>query len=138
MRKFVDHVLRRAKQDSGVRFRQHRRIVVGIARRNHPEVQAVERPHRLALGIGLAQHITGHPILGNLQSVTEQRRTAELAHQRHGEFIVSVRQNHHLKPLAQPVEKFRRTVQRPHAGDHLLNVRQLQPVLIEQGQPSAH
>lgn len=139
LRELANHIVRRVKQNSRIRFAQHRRVVVRIARRNHPVIQALERQHRLTLGIFLTQLIAGHPPgFVSDQAMAKQSREAQLAHQRLRELIKSVRENHHLETLAQPIDELHRAVQRFQRGDHFLNVRQLQAVLIEDAQALLH
>ena len=104
LRELVDHVLGRVEQNAGFGLAQHGGVVVGITGGNHPVVQQLESPHRLALGVALAQQVVGDlAVVGHFQLVAQQRWIAQFLHQRHGEFVEGVRQDHHLETLAQPV-----------------------------------
>ncbi len=139
LREFLDDVVRRMEQDAGVGFAQHGGVVVGIARRDHAVVQALQRDDRLALGILLAQLVIDDPIVVvDDQLVAQQRGEAQLAHQRLRELVEGVRQDHHLETLAQPVDELDGTVQRLEGRDHLLDVRQFQAMLIEDAQALLH
>ena len=70
--------------------------------------------------------------------MAKQCRVAQLLHQRHGEFVEGVRQNHHLKTLTQPVQKFPGTGQRVQLTDHFLDLRQAIAVLVQQFQALLH
>ncbi|MOA48699.1 hypothetical protein D3C78_1714800 [compost metagenome] len=70
--------------------------------------------------------------------MAEQGREAQLAHQRLGEFVEGVRENHHLETLAQPVNEFDGAVQRLEGGDYRLDIGKLQPMLIKNAQALLH
>ncbi|MNP26262.1 hypothetical protein D3C76_1191070 [compost metagenome] len=70
--------------------------------------------------------------------MAEQGREAQLAHQRLGELIEGVRQDHHLEALAQPVDELDGAIERLERGDHFLNVGELQAVLVENSQALLH
>ncbi|MNI86552.1 hypothetical protein D3C73_1436570 [compost metagenome] len=120
------------EQDPGIRLTQHGRVVVRVAGRDHPVIKALERQHRLALGVFLAQLVAGHStgVIGH-QAVAQQGRETQLAHQWLGKFIEGVGQNHHLEALTQPVDELDGAVQRLEGGDHFLDVGQLQAMLVE-------
>ena len=122
-----------------MRFFEHGGVVVGIARGDHGEVEFLETTHGLALLIGHAQVVIHHAAVGiGFQTVTEQRRPAELAHQRMSELVKSVGQDHDLIALAQRVEKGACAGHRSHFGDHRLNLRQPQPVAGQRIEPITH
>ena len=62
----------------------------------------------------------------------------ELLHQRGGELVEGIRQDHHLVVGAQPGEKIVRAVERTHAANDGLDVGELQPVLLEDRDAVAH
>ncbi len=74
----------------------------------------------------------------DLQLVAKQRRKPQLPHERQGKLIKRIGEDHHLAPLSEPGQKILRAVQRPHAGDHLLNVCDRELVVCENGQPALH
>ncbi|MCY1418342.1 hypothetical protein D9M71_338980 [compost metagenome] len=127
------------EQDTGIGFAQHGGVVVRIARRDHPVVQALEGQHRLALGVLLAQLIAGHPtaFVGD-QAMAQQRREPQLAHQRLGELVEGVGKNHHLESLAQPVDELDGAVEGLEGGNHFLDVGKLQAMFIENAQALLH
>jgi hypothetical protein len=51
LRKGVDHVLGRAEEDAGVCGGEHAGVVVGVACRDHPEVESAQRLHGAALAV---------------------------------------------------------------------------------------
>src|SRR5450830_1636402 len=55
LRELADHIFRRMEQNPTVSLAQHGGVVVRIAGSDHAVVQALERQHRLALGVFLAQ-----------------------------------------------------------------------------------
>jgi aminoglycoside phosphotransferase family enzyme len=83
--------------------------------------------------------IADHPVaVVDLQLVAQQGREAQLAHQRLGELVEGVGEDHHLEALAQPVDEFHRPLQRLQGGDHLLDVAQLQAMFVEDAQTLLH
>ncbi len=70
--------------------------------------------------------------------MAQQRRETELTHQRLRELVEGVRQNHDLKALTQPVNKLDGTFERLQGGDHFLDIRQLEAMLVQNGQPLLH
>ena len=70
--------------------------------------------------------------------MAQQRGETELGHQRHGELIESVGENHHLEALTQPIEEFTRTRQRVQLTDNFLNLRKTVAVLVENLQALGH
>ncbi|MCY1434516.1 hypothetical protein D9M71_505780 [compost metagenome] len=70
--------------------------------------------------------------------MAQQGREAELAHQRLGEFVEGVGEDHHLEALAQPVDELDGAFQRLQGGDHFLDVGQLQAMLVEDAQTLLH
>jgi hypothetical protein len=120
-------------------FAQHRGVIVGISGCDHLEVELLEATHRLTLLIRHAQMVI-HEAAGvvGFQAVAEQGRPAELPHQRVGELVEGVGQDHHLVVLAQRVEETARTVHRPHRGDDLLDLRQAQAVLGKDAEAVLH
>jgi hypothetical protein len=110
----------------------HGGVVVGVAGGDHPVVERLQRADRLALGILLAQTVAGHAAVAvALEAVAEQRRPAELAHQRCGELVEGVGEDHQLEALAQPGGEFQRAVEWSEPSDHLLDGGQAQVVLVE-------
>jgi hypothetical protein len=78
-----------------------------------------------------AQAVVHHDALGvGFQLVAEQRRHAELRHQRHGEFVEGVGQDDDLVVARAGRRGSPRAGHRPHLGDHLLDVRQAELVLF--------
>ena len=70
--------------------------------------------------------------------MAEQRRHAELRHQRHGEFVEGVGEDDDLVVAAQGVEEILGAGHRAHVGNHLLDVGQAELVLLQQVQPVLH
>jgi hypothetical protein len=108
LRELADDVLRRMEQDAGMRFAEHRRVVVRIAGGDDGEVHLAEALDGLALLLGHAQVVIDDDAVGiDFQAVAEQRRPGQLAHQRVGEFVEGVGEDDHLVVLAQLVEEIR-------------------------------
>ena len=70
--------------------------------------------------------------------MTEQGREAQLTHQRLGKLIERIRQDRHLKALAQPVDELDSAVQRLERGDHFLDIGEFQAMLVEDPQALLH
>jgi len=127
------------EQDAGMGFAEHGGVVVRVTRSDDTVVQALQRDDRLPLGVLLAQLIVHHAVgLVGDQAMAEQRREAQLAHQRLGELVEGVGQDHHLETLAQPVDELRRAFQRLQRCDDLLDIGELQAVLVEDAQALLH
>ena len=79
-----------------VGLEQHRRVVVAVAGGDHAVAERVERLDRAALLVGHGGG--GSRRCGRLddEAVAQDRRPAELAHQRPGELLERVRQDDHL------------------------------------------
>ena len=127
------------EQNPTVSFTQHAGVVVGITCSDHAVVERLECQHRLALGVFLAQLVAHHPIvfIGD-QAVAKQGRETQLTHQRLGELIEGVGQDHHLEALAQPIDELNGAVQRLERGDNGLDIGQLEPMLVEDAQALLH
>lgn len=135
----ANHVFRRMEQDAGMGFAEHGGVVVRVASSDNAVVQALEGDDRLTLGILLAQLVADHTIiLVGDQAVAQQSRETELTHQRLGELVEGVGENHHLKTFTQPVDELHCAIERLQGSDHVLNVLQLQAVLIENAQALLH
>ncbi len=131
--------LRRVDEEARMGGAQHARVVVGVARGHHLEVQPLQRVHRVPFLVGLAQLVVGHEALGvDLQLVAKEGGAPQLAHQRVGKLVEGVRQDDHLVLRAQTVQEVLGALQGRHAGDHRLDVGQLQPPLAQQADAKAH
>ena len=139
LRELADHVFRGMEQNPGMGLGQHGGVVVRVAGGHYAVVEALQGDHRLTLGVFLAQLIADNAIgfIGD-QLVAQQGREAQLTHQRLGELVEGVRQNHHLEALTQPVDELNGAVQRLQGGNHFLNICQLQAVLVENAQTLLH
>ncbi len=94
---------------------------------------------RAALVVGQADLVVDDPPrVVRLESVAEEGGMAELSHQRRGELVEGVGEDHHLEALAQPVEEVGGAVQGAHAGDHLLDVAQSEAVLGQDCEAALH
>jgi hypothetical protein len=129
----------RVDEETRIGRAEHAGVVVRIAGGDDLEVQRLQRIHRVALLVGLAQFVVAHEAGGvDHELVAKECRPAQLAHQRVGEFVEGVRQDDHLEARAQLVQEVLGTFQRRHAAYHVLDVRQLQPVVLEQADAKAH
>ena len=77
-------------------------------------------------------------VLADLQRVAEDRRPAELFHERLCKLLKGVAQDHDLRFFAQRVQKVLRAGQRVNFRDDVLHVFELQPVLFQNAEPPAH
>ena len=130
---------RRVEQDAAVGFAEHGRVVVGITGSDDLEVQFLEALDRFAFLVRHAQVVIDQHAFGVVfQRMAEQRRPAQLTHQRMGEFVESVRQDDDLVILAQLVEESASARHRAHFSDHLLDVRQAELVLAQDVEAESH
>ena len=86
------------RQHRGARCRNRRRRSPGSRARGTPAPPA-------AYTVGLPQHIVDDPVVDHLKPVAKQGRPNPVAASGHGEFVEGIRQNHRLKPLAQPFQE---------------------------------
>ena len=127
------------EQNARIGFRQHGGVIVRVASGNGTVINGLQRADRLTLRVSLAQLVVDHSaaFIGD-QTVAEQCRKAQLAHQRLRELIESIRQNDDLKALTQPVDKLRSAFKRLQGGNHFLNILNFQVVLIQNTQALLH
>ena len=78
-------------------------------------LSAAERLDGVPLLVGLAEPIVDDPVVGDDEPVAQDRRHAELAHERRGELLERVGEDHHLRPAAQLVEELARAGERCRA-----------------------
>ena len=77
-------------------------------------------------------------ILDHFQSVAQEGGPLQLAQEGLGELLESIREDDDLGERAQFAQERQPAVQRPERADHLLNVGELQTMLVEDLEPSAH
>ncbi len=122
-----------------MRLGEHRGVVVAVAGGDDLELEFPEALHRLALLVRHAQPVVDqHAFAIGLERVAEERRPAQLPHQRPGELVEGVGKDHHLVGIAQRIEKGGRACHRPHRRDHLLDVGKAQPMLAKNAQAPRH
>src|SRR5712692_2149072 len=139
LRELLGDVLGRAEKDAGIGGLEHAGVVVGVAGRDHVEVESFEGQHRGQFLIGQAQVIVDDPpVRRDRQSVAEERGVVELLHHGRGELLEGVGEDDHLAARTQPRQEVLRAVQRRHRGDHALDVLQREPVFFQDLQPPLH
>jgi hypothetical protein len=79
-----------------------------------------------------------HSVGVGFEAVAEQRRPAELAHQRVGKLVEGVGQDDQLIVLAQSIDEGAGAFERSHFGDHLLDIRQAELVFAQDGEAVLH
>jgi hypothetical protein len=139
LREVGDHVRRRTEEDPRVRRGEHGRVVVRVAGRDDAERERAERLDGAALPVRDAQPVARDPPAGvDLERVAEERRPAELPHERRRELAERVGEDDDLRPAPQPVEERGGAVERRHRLDHRLDVAEPEPVLVEDREPAPH
>ena len=74
----------------------------------------------------------------DLELMTEEARELEFAHQGMCELIEGIRQDDHLGATFEPLEEIFGTRKWPHSIDDFLNLRQCDPMLVENVEPILH
>jgi len=139
LRELGDDVRGRTEQDAAVRFAEHARVVVGVARGDDVEVQVPERADRAPLAVVDPQSVADDAILAvDLERVAEQAGVAELAHQGSGELVERVGEDDDLRAVAQPAEEPCRSGHRPHSLDDALDLAEGDALLVEDAEAVAH
>ena len=105
LRELGDDVVGRVEQEPGVGGEQHRRVVVGVAGRDHPVVERAEGLDRRPLLVGHPQPVAGDAAVGDLEAMAQQGGPSELTHQRARELLEGVGEDDHLGALPQPGEE---------------------------------
>src|SRR5262249_23650046 len=107
--------------------------------RDHPKGERPQRLDGASLAVLLTQPVARDAAATvDLQTVTKQRRPAELAHEGFRELLEGVGEDDDGRKLTQPVEKTLRAVESLDRIDRALDVRELQAMLVEDGDSTAH
>ena len=126
------------EQDAAVGLAEHGSVVERIAPGDDVVVHPLERGSGFALLLRDAQLVARDVVVFDDQPVAQERRPVELAEQGRGELLERVGQDHDLNEGTQLVQELPGAGQGPQFSDASLNVRQLQPVLVQQRQAAAH
>ena len=132
------HTFGRAEQDACVGLAEHGGVVEGVASGDDVVIHPFERGHGFALLLPDAQLVVDDVVVLDDQPVTQEGRPIELAEQGSGELLERVGQDDDLHERTQFVQELLRAGQGPQRADDTLNVRQLQSVLVQDGQAPAH
>ena len=132
-------LLRRAEQEARLAGLDHTQIVEAVAGGDRLIADGLQRADGRELRL-LAAHLVAEDLAvrRDLERVAQQRRIAELLHQRHRELLERVAEDHDLRLAAQRVEKLLRAGHGVDLGDRLLNLLELQAVLFQDGDAVAH
>ena len=130
--------IRRAEEAALVGLLEHARIVEGVSRSEHLEVQVLQVFHDLRFLVGEAQVVTLNHVVFDFQVVAEDSRETEILHDGVGEFLERVRKNNHLGFVAEFVHKVAGTVEKSEVCDHVLDVRKLDAFAFENLDAALH
>ena len=130
---------RAAEEEAGLGGADHRQVVVAVAGGDRVEADGLQRAHGHELGLRHAHAVArDHAVRRHVERVAEERRAAELLHERRGELLERVAQEDHLRLGAERVEEVLRAGERVDAGDHLPDAAQAEAVLAQDAEPEAH
>ena len=128
-----------AEEDALFAGQQHVEVVEAVADGNGLVADGLERPHGGELGVFDSQaEAVDHAVVPDGQLVAEQRRPAELFHQRPSELREGIADDDGLLRASQFVEKLLRARERVDLRDGLLNLLQAEPVLAQNAQAPVH
>ena len=130
--------VRCAEEAALVGLLEHARVVEGIARGEHLEVQVLQVLHDLRFLVGEAQVVTLDHVVFDFQIVAEDRRESEILHDGVGEFLERVRKNNHLGFVAELVHKVSGAVEQAEVCNHVLDVRELDAFAFENLDAALH
>ena len=103
------YLLRAAEQKSRLACLYHAEVVIAVAGGDRVKADGLQSFYRRKLRLFDSQAVAGYlAVLRRLERVAEDRRSAELFHERIGKLRERVRQDDDLRQLAQLVEKFAR------------------------------
>jgi hypothetical protein len=106
LRERFDHDLRRAKEDAGVGFGEHRGVVVGVTRGDDPEVELFEALHRFPFLVLHPQPVAGDRAVGSDDEVVaKEGGPTELSHQGARQLLEGIGKDDHLVAFAQTIQK---------------------------------
>ncbi len=126
------------EEKSRVGFRQHGGVIKGVSSRDNPIAQRFESRDAFALLIRLTKVVVHYPTLIDLQPMAQQGWPAELSHEGLSKFLEGIGEDDDLSQFAQLGKKLHSSGQRVEGADHFLDIREPEPVLIENLQTSPH
>lgn len=92
LREFLDDIVRRPEENSGVGLAEHGGVVVGIPCCHSPEIEVTQGGHGPSLSVVDPQLVARDPIVySDFQAMTEEARMTELAHQWRRKLVEGVR-----------------------------------------------
>ena len=132
-------LVRGAEQKARLAVADHIQIVVAVAGSDGLKSHGLQRPDGRKLGMRAAHFDAAeHPVPVDLERIAEDRRPAELFHERLRKFFKCVADDDGLRLRAQLVQKVLCAGQRVDLRDHVLNLLQAQPVLAQDVHAPAH
>lgn len=138
VRELALHTLGCPEQEAGMGFGEHGGVVVRVACRSHPVVQVSERSHGMALLVRHAQAVVDDAVVDDDESMAQHGRPTQLRHERTPELFERVREDHHLRALAEFAEELGGTGHGRQSGDDLGHRRHGETVLLEDCEPTTH
>ena len=130
--------VRRAEEAALVGLQEHARVVEGISRSEHLEVQVLQVLYHLGLLVGKAQVVAHDAVVLYFQVMAEDGGEGEVLHDGVGEFLERVRKNNHLGFVAEFVHKVAGAVEKSEVCDHVLDVRKLDAFAFENLDAALH
>ena len=120
LRELCHDGIRSAEETALVGLLEHARVVEGIARGKHFEVEFLQMLYDLRLLVAHAQVITLDHVVFDHEIVAENCRESEILHDGVGEFLERVRENDHLGFVAERVHKVTGTIEESEVCDNVL------------------
>ena len=125
LRELGNDGVRGAEKAALVGLLEHARVVEGVTRSEHLEVEVLQVLHDLRLLVVKTQVVTLDHVVFDFQVVAEDSWESEVLHDGVGEFLERVRKNDHLGFVAELVHKVAGAVEQAEVCDHVLDVRKL-------------
>jgi len=138
LRELGDDGVRGAEEAALVGLLEHARIVEGIARGEHLEVEFLQVLHDLRLLVAHAQVVTFDHVVFDHEIMAEDCRESEVLHDGVGKFLERVRENNHLRFVAEFVHEVACAVQKSEVRDYVLDVRKLDVFTFENLDAALH
>ena len=138
LRELGDDGIWGAEEAALVCLLEHTRIVEGIARGEHLEVEFLQVFYDLRLLVAHAQVITLDHVVFDHEIVAENRRESEILHDRVGKFLERVREDDHLGFVAERIHEVAGAVEETEICDNVLDVRELDVFAFENLDAALH
>mmetsp|Transcript_74838 Transcript_74838/g.208087 ORF Transcript_74838/g.208087 Transcript_74838/m.208087 type:complete len:225 (+) Transcript_74838:925-1599(+) len=136
----LHNFLRGVHEDATLRGFKHRNVVEGVPDRDDPEVQSLERLHRLPFLVAQTKYVARDlATFLHCQRIAEHRGTADFFEHRHRILFEGIREQEHARNDGlQPFEEFLAAWQGLHAPDDVLHVLKLNAVASQDIDPVHH